>query len=256
VPERTPGLIGPHQESHEPSLLADNFINFWLDLDKPAPPKDALTGYREWDGSHGITDWGMDGNDRWGDCGAAATDHGDIAKAGDPSLLNTLGQPKYNGTLPTYWAYGLSMGEIGTDPNPPNQPDYGVANNTWLGFLWKNGLIDGYVEVPLEKLDLYASIGSGLLCGIQLDDQAQQQFKDHQPWDGPPNPQLGHDVWLIKTYATGGIAVVTWGAVQECTLDFRQNNVTDIWLITDNHDPRVDDAALTAALQTLHGVGT
>lgn len=259
MPEaRVPGLIGPHQESHELALHADLFFNLWKAPDyKPVESfLDPSTLYREWDGTHGITDWGMDGNDRWGNCGAAATDHGDIAKAGDSSLLNTLGKPKFNGTLPTYWAYGLSMGEVGTAPNPPNEPDYGVSNNTWLHFLWRNGLIHGYVEVPLNKLDLYACVGGGLLTGVQLPDSAQDDFRNHQPWDGSPDPNLGHDIWLIKTHADGGISVVTWGAVQACTLNFRQNNITDLWLIVDEHDPRVDHDALQAVLHTLGGTGT
>ena len=255
-PVRIPGNIGPHRESHEPRLLAHNFVT----LGQPA------TGYADWDGTKGIVDWGMDCNgpdtnnppaypNGLGDCGAAAPDHGNMAKAGNVGLLGTLGQPKFSGTVATYFAYGLSMGEVGQSPAPASEPDFGVANNTWLHFLWLNGIIDGYVEVPLDKLDLYAPMGSGLLCGVQLDSQAQQQFADHQPWDGPPNPQLGHDTWLIQTHADGGGAVVTWGAVQPFTLNFRQNNITDLWLITDKDDPAVDHDALQAALHNLGGQG-
>ena len=205
--------------------------------------------YKEWDGTHGITDWGMDDNDRLGCCGWAAPDHGNIAKTGDMKLLGTFGAPKFSPGINTYFAYGISQGE----PGP--EPDEGVANNTWLHFLWQNGIIDGYCEVPLNKLDTYAPIGSGLLTGLQLDDQAQQQFAEHEPWNGSPDPSEGHDVWTIKTHADGSFAVVTWGAVQECTLNFRQNNVTDLWLITDKDDPSVDNAALQAAIGALHGVG-
>lgn len=268
-PVRTPGIVGPHRESHEPSLVADLFIDLWkvLDPDKHAPAPDKATGYREWDGTHNIVDWGMDCNgpdsnnppaypNGLGDCGPTAVDHGNVAKTGSMSVYNQLGTPTFNGTVPTYFAYGVWAGETGTPPAPANEPDQGVANNSLLQFLWLQKLIDGYVEIPLDKLDLYAPLGSGLLCGVQLDDQAQQQFANHQPWDGPPDPRLGHDTWLIQTHADGGIAVVTWAAVQQCTVNFRLNNITDLWLITDKDDPRVDDAALQAALQALHGTGT
>ena len=253
---RTPGLIGPHRESHEPSLLAHNFVEV-----------EAAPTYVEWDGTHGITDWGMDCNgpdlnnptafpNGLGDCGAAATDHGNIAKTGNRALLNTLGHPKFQGTVSTYWAYGVSMGEVGQPPASADEPDEGVANNTWLNFLWKNGVIDGYVEVPVEDMDKYGPIGSGLLIGVQLPDAAQDQFANHQPWDGSPNPQLGHDVWYVKGHLDGSGAAVTWGAIQPFTLNFRRNNITDAWLITDSNDPKVDDAALQQALQALHGTGT
>ena len=239
-PVRTPGLVGPFvRESHEPSLLAHQFVTL-----NPSPT------YVEWDGSRGITDWGMDDNDRLGCCGWAAPDHGNIAKTGDLSLLGTFGAPKWSPGINSYFAYGISQGE----PGP--QPDQGVANNTWLQFLWQNGVIDGYVEVPVEDMDQYAPIGSGLLVGVQLDSQAQDQFRNHQPWDGPPNPEMGHDVWYIKGHLDGSGAVVTWGAIQAFTLNFRQNNITDCWLITDKDDPQVDHAALQSALQALGGTGT
>jgi hypothetical protein len=264
---RIPGLIGPHKESHEPSLHADLFYD---PLKIQARPVNLLSGYRDWDGTHGITDWGMDCNgpdsnnpaaypNGLGDCGAAATDHGNVAKSGSMSVYNQLGTPKFNGTVPTYFAYGVWNGESGQPPAPSNEPDQGVSNNTWLQFLWINGIIDGYVEVPLNSLDLYASAGSGLLCGIQLYDTAQDDFQNQIPWgenDEQPDPELGHDVWLIKTGADGGGAVVTWGAVQPFTLTFRQRNITDLWMVTDKDDPAVNDAALQAALTALNGTGT
>lgn len=238
---RTPGVLGPYvKESHAPSLLAHMYVN----LDEVLPL------YVEWDGTHGITDWGMDLNDRLGCCGWAAPDHGNIAKSGDISKIGTFGAPKWVPGIGAYFAFGTSQGEPGA------QPDYGVSNQPWLQFLWENGIIDGYVEVPLNQLDKYAAYGSGLLAGVQLDGQAQNQFANHQPWDGPPNPQLGHDVWLIKTHTDGSGAVITWGAVQDFTLNFRKNNITDLWLITDKDDPQVNNTALQTALQALSGTGT
>jgi hypothetical protein len=269
---RLPGHIGPHRESHAHSLHADLFFNLWKGHDTAsAPPvKDLATGYREWDGTHGITDWGMDMNgpdsnnppaypNGLGDCGWAAPDHGNIAKTGDMSLLGTFGAPKYSPGINTYFAYGVSRGEQGQSPAPANEPDQGVDNLSWLQFLHANGIIDGFCEVPLDQLDIYASVGCGLLTSIQLYDQAQQDFSNQIPWGSnneQPDPQLGHDTWLIQTQTTGGISLISWGAVQPCTLFFRQNNITDLWLITDKDDPRVDDAALQAAITALSGTGT
>jgi hypothetical protein len=241
VPDRHAGLRGA-RESHEPRLLLSQFR-----VGATAPPAN-------WDGSHGITAFGMDGNDRLSDCGPAATDHGNMAKANNVALLGTLGQPKFAGTIPTYYAYGIAQGE----PGP--EPDQGVDNASWLGFLYKNGIIDGYGEVPLTELQQYAVDFNGILIACLLSNEAEQEFNNGQPWDDtpndPPNPNDGHDVLLIKYVESGAIAVVTWGALQQCTPAWVQNNITDAWAILDADDAQragIDWSALTAALQAVHG---
>src|ERR1035441_3482981 len=154
--ERKAGKRGL-RESHEPRLM--------LSLFKTAGDP----GYQEWDGTHGLTENGMDGNSQFSDCGAAAVDHGNAAKADDVSIVGTLGEPVFAGTLPTYFAYGIAMGE----PGP--QPDQGVDNASWLAFLYKNGIIDGYGEVPLTELDVYAQDFNGLLVGVALDDNRSEE---------------------------------------------------------------------------------
>jgi hypothetical protein len=242
APTRKAGKRGA-RESHEPRLLLSQFR---------APQ--VSPGYQEWDGSHGITAWGMDGNDSLGDCGAAATDHGNMAKANNAALLNALGTPTFAGTIATYYAYGEAQGEV-TAPGAAG-PDEGVDNASWLGFLYKNGIIDGYGEVPLDELDAYAQDFNGLLLAVALDDQAEQQFEASQPWNGPPDQSEGHDIWLIITHADGSIEVVTWGAIQAATLDFRTNNITDAWAILDESDAMragVNWSGLQAALSAVHG---
>ena len=241
--DRTFGKVGYARESHQSSLLLSLFHT-------PAPAN------LPWDGSHGLSAWGMDGNDQWGCCGAAATDHGNMAKAGDAALLNTLGNPLYAGTLPTYWAYGVAQGETGQPPNPPSEPDYGVENNTWCAFLYAHGLIDGYGEVPLDDLRAYAVQFNGLLLACQLSSNAQQQFVEGTAWGQPgdsPNPALGHDVWLIQLNQDGSGAVITWGRIQQVTAAFLKDYGTDAWAFVDKDDPAVDHAALDAALQALNG---
>jgi hypothetical protein len=230
------------RESHEPRLM--------LSLFRTAGDP----GYQERDGTHGITENGLDGNDKYSDCGAAAVDHGNAAKADDVSIVGTLGYPVFATTLGTYFAYGTAMGEPGT------MPDEGVDNASWLAFLYKNGIIDGYGEVPLTELDAYAEDFNGLLVGVALDDNAETDFSQNIPWDtnaaNPPDPNLGHDTWLIITHADGSIAVYTWGGLQAATLNFRLQNISDAWAILDEDDAKragVDWASLQAALQSIHG---
>ena len=108
------------RESHEPRLAVSRFS---------LVPTAADWTYAEWDGGAGVTEWGMDCNgpdpdnpaaypNGLGDCGAAAVDHGNMAKAGDAKLLGTLGQPKTAGTTATYFSYGVSQGEQGQPPAP------------------------------------------------------------------------------------------------------------------------------------------
>ena len=249
MPPRKAGKRGA-RESHEPRLMLSQFRT-----SLPTPPS-------EWDGTHGITQWGMDGNDQWGDCGAAATDHGDVAKTGDTSEIGQLGKPKYNGTLATYWAYGLSQGETGQPPNQSDQPDQGVDNASWLAFLYKEGIINGYGEVPLDHLHAYAVELNGLLMGVQLDDDAEQDFEavPPVPWGSlatdTPDPNMGHDILFIKYSADGTAAVVTWGGLQAVTAEFLRDNVTDAWAILDEDDAHragINWSDLQAALQAVHG---
>ena len=243
---RTPGLVGPHRESHDERLLLSNFRRYSLAASLP------------WDGSHGITDWGMDGNDQYGDCGPAATDHGNAAKLDTTSVVGTLGQPVYPTTLDTYFAYGIAQGE------PPPHPDQGVDNSSWFGFLYQKGVLGkgGYGEVPLSELDHYAIDFNGVVLGVQLSDNAQQQFQQGIAWGQPgdsPDPNLGHDILLIGLDVGGGGTVVTWGALQKVTAAFLQNFVTDAWAFLDEDDANrvgINWAALQEALTEIHGTVT
>jgi hypothetical protein len=185
----------------------------------------------------------MDGNDTYGDCGPAATDHGNMAKAANPSLLNSLGEPKYAGTVATYLAYTGGQ-------------DTGVDNASWLGWLWKQGIIDGYGEVPLDQVREYAVQFNGVLLGCLLGDDAESDFENGVPWDDPPapDPNDGHDILLIGYKADGTVQYVTWGGLQWVTANWQAKNPTDAWAILDKDDPTVDWQALETALITVHGV--
>ena len=126
------------------------------------------------------------------------------------------------------------MGEPGPDP------DQGVDNASWLGFLFKEGIIDGYGEVPLSELQSYAQDFDGLLVACLLGDDAEQNFEAGLPWDNPPapDPNDGHDILLIQTHVDGSIGVVTWGAIQACTPSWVSQNITDAWAILDEDDAR------------------
>lgn len=232
------GKVGPHRESHEPRLDATKFS------------LGAVSGFLTWNGTQGIGEhWNMLHNDVYGDCGPAATNHGDMAKANDPKLAGELGKPTFDGVLGTYWAYGRAQGESG------QHPDQGVDNASWLGFLYKHGIIYGYGEVPLDSLDWFAQQAKGAIVGLVIDgNQAISDFNQSPkvPWAAMPNASDGHDTLLIITNGDGSGSLVTWGGVQPFTPEFRAQ-ITDAWIIYDKDDPNVDHAALLAALADVHG---
>jgi hypothetical protein len=247
--ERRAGKRGL-RESHESRLMATNFL---------ATPE-ALP---EWDGSSGITRWGMDNNDDYSNCGEAGVNHGFMAKlakggnvAAAQAMGNVLGEPQYPSGLATYFAYGISQGEPGPDP------DEGVANNTWLGFLYEKGIIDYYLEIPLDELANWAPQHDGLLIGVVLDDDAEANFEATPPipWGSAnetPDPNDGHDTYLIKTHANGEIELITWGANQLCTPEFVASNVTDAWAFGTKAQFIAlggNWEQLQAALDAVHGV--
>jgi hypothetical protein len=240
------GLIG---ESHQPELMLTQFTVYTGLEAEPLPPT--------WDGTHGITQNGMDGNDRKGCCGAAMTDHYNVYAAGSTALINTLGQPKYNGVLPTYYAYGIAQGE----PGP--EPDQGVDNASWFAWLYKMGIIEGYAEVPIDQIRRYAVQFGGVCIGQRLPDQADSDFQAEPqvPWGSPgevPDPNDGHDTLFIAFDESGG-KVATWGGLQPVTneyLDPANGFITDAWVVFDKEtaeEAGYDWNSIQEALTELHG---
>jgi hypothetical protein len=263
-PGRRAGRRGA-RESHEPQLDVRLFPEGLL----------AAAAWTDWDGTNGITNWGMDGNgpdtpgpgpqnppdfaQGMGDCGYAAPDHGNAAKANNVSLVGTLGAPVFRVPFGAYWAYGVSQGETGTPPAPADEPDQGVDNQSWLAFLYKAGVIKGYAEVPVGLIGQYAAVGHGLLIGQNLPDSAESDFEASPPipWGSPgetPDNQEGHDTWLISTTAAGTGELITWGGLQPFTAEYPGTFITDAWMVWTADDPATISAELQAALTALHGV--
>lgn len=264
APGRRAGNRGA-RESHEPRLDVRLFL-------EPAPEPDTFS---EWDGTNGVTNWGMDGNgpdtpgpgpedppaypQGMGNCGYAAPDHGNAAKANNIALVGTLGRPAFPVPFGAYWAYGVSQGEQGQAPVPANEPDQGVDNRSWLAFLYKAGVIKGYAEVPVDQIGHYAPLGHGLLIGQNLPDSAESDFEASPPipWGSPgevPDSQEGHDTWVILTHANASGELITWGGLQPFSSTYLKEFVTDAWMVWTADDPEDISPELQAALTALHGV--
>lgn len=249
------GKRGRRSPSHEPSLRLSNFA--------PPPSSPPPRG----DVSAGITEWGMLGNNVYRNCGAAAFQHGRMAKSGrnvvDDNGRELLAdsQAATDYTLATYYAYGRAMGE----PGP--QPDHGVENATWLKFLFAQGMIDGYAELDATNPDEVHSAMlnfNGVLIGCELTPDAEQEFINHQPWTisdtEQPSPQGGHAVYLVK-YDTdaGSETVITWGAQQNCTVAWETGQVQaghlEAWVFITADDAERNGLNLSALQQAIRDLG-
>lgn len=250
------GRVGPHRESHEPRLMATDFLAGGI-----AP----VSGYLEFDGTKGIDPnggWGMENNgpdptnptwcpDGAGDCGPVAKDHYDVAKTGNVALVGTSYSPQFPTTLDAYVAYGLAQGE----PGP--YPDQGVDNKSFLAWGYKLGLWRGYGEVTDEYADWFTQQFNGLILGLAIDGQTASNDFNITPriWDAMAAAD-GHDTLGIVTHADGSGGLITWASLVAYTLKFREQNITDRWAIWDADDPTVDWENLDAALLDIHGVAS
>ncbi len=225
VNPRVPGKFGRTQPSHDADLMLDNFRGV---MTTPAPVS--------YDAAPGMKSCGMLGNDQQGDCGPVGIEHGRMVKAVwlDGTAPAGFKAPTTAHTLSWYHAYGRWMGEPGANP------DQGVDNRTMLAYLFKitGGVIPtpegddiqlwAYAEVdasnPNEIRQSICDFG-GLLMGVCLSDNAQNEFRNNQPWvinsSEPANPQNGHDVYAVS-YDETSMDVLTWGSRQKCLGSFEK----------------------------------
>ncbi len=213
---------------------------------------------------------GMLGNDEFGDCGPAATEHIRMMQAaistinGQTTWVPGFRIPHTAYTEGLYFAYGRAMGEGGL------HPDQGVANATWLLWLYQHKIIEGFAEVNVN-----ASSGlingdnaaarahramiefQGCLVAVSLTDDAEQLFQEGLPWTTAngetPDPQEGHDI-ALGAYSPTGDTFGTWGAWEESTIDWDNECIGECWVIVTKELAErsgYNFAAMTAVLDTL-----
>ena len=247
------GKLGRKPARHVPELELERFRT-QARADVPASG----------DVSRGITSWLMLGNDQYGDCGPAATEHFRMSKG----LYSGDETPTEAETVALYFDYGIAQGE------PPPQPDEGVENATWLAWLFAESQsaklagddIDefAYAEVNISSVDNINSAMlefNGVLCGVNLTDYDEQDFPN-VPWGTQtpvqPNPQLGHDIVKVRFGQSGpaGDTYVTWGALQQATTGWSSACIDEAWVIVTREDAEnagIDFDALLAECTALGG---
>jgi hypothetical protein len=246
---REAGLRGRLPKKPPAERFNIQYLSAYLTSPLPAPvyPIDVTSG---------ITDWGMLGNGPdptcttypkgVGDCTFAGRQHYRMAKAAAASESETW--ESSNDLVAEYLAYDHGQDE--------------GANIADLLLTWyKAGTILAFA--PLDhtnaaEVDAAVSAFTGVYVGVNLTDDADQLFGQQQPWTTAngeqPDVSDGHCIVKVKSDGSQFDGWVTWGAVQDSTLQWTEACLDEAWvIITQEDSAKVDLAALRADIDALHG---
>lgn len=250
---RIPGLRGRLPVKPPAERFAIQYLSQYLraPLPPPAYPID-VTG--------GITNWGMLGNgpDKTctthphgvGDCTFAGRQHNRMAKAAAGHETEQWETP--NELVAEYLAYGH-----GKD---------GGANIADLLLYWyKAGKILAFAPIDHTNpaaVDAAMAAFHGAYTGVNLTDDADQLFGEHEPWTvtngEQPDPSDGHCIVKIASDGRQFDTWVTWGDLQRSTLAWTAACLDEAWVIVSQEDAQaasLDINALRADIDSLHGTG-
>jgi len=212
------------------------------------------------DVSAGITDWGMLGNgpdptvpqhpNGVGDCTFAGRQHNRMAKAaaaGEQEQWETAAA-----LVNEYLTYAKGK-------------DQGANMAELLLHWYKAGTILGFA--PLDhtnpaEVDSAMATFHGAYVGVNLTDDADSLFTQHQPWTvangEQANPNEGHCIVKVTADGSQFDGWVTWGALQLSTLAWTKACLEEAWVIITEEDAQnasLDIAKLQADINVLHGQG-
>ena len=212
------------------------------------------------DVSAGITDWGMLGNgpdpalpqypNGLSDCTFAGRQHNRMAKAA------AAGEQEQWETCEALAAEYLKYDK---------GKDQGANMAELLLYWYKAGTILGFA--PLDhtnpaEVDSAMAAFHGAYVGVNLTDDADSLFVQHQPWTvangEQANPNEGHCIVKVTADGSQFDGWVTWGAIQRSTLAWTKACLEEAWVIIteeDAHNANLDIAKLQADINVLHGQG-
>jgi hypothetical protein len=182
-----------------------------------------------------FNDWGMLGNDDYGDCVFAGRDH-------ETMLFNKLAKHQVAFTREN--ALSDYSAVTGFDPNDPNT-DQGTYPRDAFDYSRTTGLVD--VNGQRHKIDAFVQIPPGdfnlmLACvytfgavgiGFEFPNSAMAQFNNNQVWDVVSGARIegGHYVPIVGTTDPANKATcITWGKRQQMTKAFYQKYNDESWV--------------------------
>ena len=253
MPTRTAGLRGRLPKKPPAERFNIQYLTSYLTSPLPAPsyPVDVTSG---------ITDWQMLGNgpdptcttrpNGVGDCTFAGRQHYRMAKAAAEQETETW--ESSNNLVKEYLKYDHGK-------------DEGANIADLLLYWYKAGKILAFAPVDhtnAAEVDSAMAAFHGTYVGVNLTDDADQLFGQGQPWTvaggQQPDPNEGHCIVKVKADGSRLDGWVTWGAIQESTLDWTKACLDEAWVIISQEDAaaaNVDIAALRADIDALHGQG-
>jgi hypothetical protein len=212
-------------------------INYKLGLKKPVPGSVALKFSAvfdatelptppggPWGRSGLVKDYGMLGNDQYGDCVEAGTDHLIMLRNALNGVSVTFTETN---ALADYTAMtGFESWNLLSDQGT----DIQAAAAYWQksGMVDSDGnrhTIDAYVDIQIGNINevLQASwLFGGVGIGVNLPSSAESQFDANQPWtivDTDSN-EGGHYFPIIDQTSNGDLVAVTWGREQPLTKEW------------------------------------
>lgn len=186
-----------------------------------------------------FSDWGMLGNDEYGDCVFAGGGH-------ETMLIDNLASPgAKTGFEAVKFTPENALDDYGavTGFNPKTgEGDNGTEPRAALQYRVKTGLVDAsgkrhkiaaYVAVPLkistilEATFIFDAVG----IGFEFPGPAMEQFNKGEPWSVVEGAKIegGHYVPIVGRPAAGELAVITWAKRQVMSEAFFSKYVDEAW---------------------------
>ncbi len=180
-------------------------------------------------------DWGMLGNDQYGNCVFAGADH-------ETMILNKA-RKGINVPFSAKTALADYGAVTGFDPNIPGS-DQGTYTIDAMKYRQKTGVIDNndirhkiyaYVSIDPKDFDLLVSatfVFGVVGMGFEFPDTAFDQFDNNQIWDVVSGASIegGHYIPTVGSVdSPNKITAITWGKRQELTREFYEEYNDESW---------------------------
>lgn len=213
---------------------------------------------RAWEYKVPADQWGMFGNDRYGDCTCAALAHLLMAWT---SQVGTLVVPKDDDVVSLYSSVAGFNPKTGANDN-------GAAMTDVLSYVQQNGFagrkILGWAALDISNLNHFEiglDLFGGVYSGVNLPRSAMEQFSAGKHWEVLANDggiEGGHAIPFLG-YGRLGETCVTWAKLQPCSRAWGAKYIEESYVIisedwfdaTGKTPGQIDKDALWADLKLL-----